>query len=293
MYAGRVVETSGVSELFGKPIHPYTEGLLAAIPKLDVDVTRLPTIKGSIPDPGAGDPRLPLQPTLRDRAAAVPGRSAGPASRGRVALRPMSAAGGHAMSAASVVSVHDLVKVFPVRGDRGEKSQLRAVNGVSFEIGDGETLALVGESGSGKSTIGRLLVGLIAPTSGHISFDGNGSTERNVKSTFRRPAPRSVRVPGSLLARSIRACGSTTASPSRCDIAGHMTRTDRADRVAELLETVGLAAASATVIRTNSPAASASGSASPARSPCNRNSSSATSRCRRSTSRCRRRSSTC
>jgi oligopeptide/dipeptide ABC transporter ATP-binding protein len=51
MYAGRVVETSGVSELFRKPIHPYTEGLLAAIPKLDVDVTRLPTIKGSIPDP--------------------------------------------------------------------------------------------------------------------------------------------------------------------------------------------------------------------------------------------------
>jgi oligopeptide/dipeptide ABC transporter ATP-binding protein len=51
MYAGRVVETSGVSDLFRKPIHPYTEGLLAAIPKLDVDVTRLPTIKGSIPDP--------------------------------------------------------------------------------------------------------------------------------------------------------------------------------------------------------------------------------------------------
>jgi oligopeptide/dipeptide ABC transporter ATP-binding protein len=51
MYAGRVVETSGVSDLFRKPIHPYTEGLLAAIPKLDVDVVRLPTIKGSIPDP--------------------------------------------------------------------------------------------------------------------------------------------------------------------------------------------------------------------------------------------------
>jgi peptide/nickel transport system ATP-binding protein len=51
MYAGRVVETSGVSDLFRKPLHPYTEGLLAAIPKLDIDVDRLPTIKGSIPDP--------------------------------------------------------------------------------------------------------------------------------------------------------------------------------------------------------------------------------------------------
>src|ERR1700693_5680566 len=55
----------------------------------------------------------------------------------------------------------DLVKVFPVRGDRGEKLLLRAVNRVSFEIGDGETLGLVGESGSGKSTIGRLVVGVI------------------------------------------------------------------------------------------------------------------------------------
>jgi oligopeptide/dipeptide ABC transporter ATP-binding protein len=51
MYAGRIVETAPVKDLFRKPYHPYTEGLLAAIPKLDVDVNRLPTIRGSIPDP--------------------------------------------------------------------------------------------------------------------------------------------------------------------------------------------------------------------------------------------------
>jgi oligopeptide/dipeptide ABC transporter ATP-binding protein len=51
MYAGRIVETAPVKDLFRKPFHPYTEGLLAAIPKLDVDVARLPTIRGSIPDP--------------------------------------------------------------------------------------------------------------------------------------------------------------------------------------------------------------------------------------------------
>ena len=51
MYAGRIVETAPVKDLFRKPYHPYTEGLLAAIPKLDVDVARLPTIRGSIPDP--------------------------------------------------------------------------------------------------------------------------------------------------------------------------------------------------------------------------------------------------
>jgi oligopeptide/dipeptide ABC transporter ATP-binding protein len=62
MYAGRVVETSGVSDLFRKPLHPYTEGLLAAIPKLDIDVDRLPTIKGSIPDPAQAIPGCRFSP---------------------------------------------------------------------------------------------------------------------------------------------------------------------------------------------------------------------------------------
>ena len=62
MYAGRVVETSGVSDLFRKPLHPYTEGLLAAIPKLDIDVDRLPTIKGSIPDPTQAIPGCRYSP---------------------------------------------------------------------------------------------------------------------------------------------------------------------------------------------------------------------------------------
>jgi oligopeptide/dipeptide ABC transporter ATP-binding protein len=69
MYAGRVVESSGVSDLFRKPLHPYTEGLLAAIPKLDVDVDRLPTIKGSIPDPAQAIPGCRYGPRC---AIAVP-----------------------------------------------------------------------------------------------------------------------------------------------------------------------------------------------------------------------------
>jgi oligopeptide/dipeptide ABC transporter ATP-binding protein len=66
MYAGRIVETAPVKDLFRRPFHPYTEGLLAAIPKLDVDVVRLPTIRGSIPDPAQAirgcrySPRCPV-----------------------------------------------------------------------------------------------------------------------------------------------------------------------------------------------------------------------------------------
>jgi oligopeptide/dipeptide ABC transporter ATP-binding protein len=61
-----VVEVAPVGQMFRSPVHPYTEGLLSAIPKLDVDVRRLPTIAGSIPDPTAVipgcrySPRCPL-----------------------------------------------------------------------------------------------------------------------------------------------------------------------------------------------------------------------------------------
>jgi oligopeptide/dipeptide ABC transporter ATP-binding protein len=75
---------------------------------------------------------------------------------------------------APLLSVRDLVKHFPIR--RGvfgrETGQVRAVDGVSFDVAPGETLALVGESGCGKSTTGRAVLRLIEPTSGSVSFAG-------------------------------------------------------------------------------------------------------------------------
>lgn len=67
-----------------------------------------------------------------------------------------------------LLSVEGLVKHFHLRGN----DYVGAINGVSFEIGRGETLGLVGESGSGKTTVGRCLLRLIEPTRGSIRFDG-------------------------------------------------------------------------------------------------------------------------
>ena len=82
-------------------------------------------------------------------------------------------------SSQALVIAHDLAKTFDVSApwlsrviERKPRQLLKAVDGVSFEIERGKTLALVGESGCGKSTVARLLVGLYEPTRGALSFDG-------------------------------------------------------------------------------------------------------------------------
>lgn len=74
----------------------------------------------------------------------------------------------------SLLSVRDLVKHFPItRGVFGRTvGAVRAVDGISFDVKQGETLGLVGESGCGKTTAGRAILRLIEPTSGQVTFDG-------------------------------------------------------------------------------------------------------------------------
>ncbi|MDD3784261.1 MAG: dipeptide ABC transporter ATP-binding protein [Hydrogenophaga sp.] len=99
------------------------------------------------------------------------------------------------MSSTPLVVATDLAKTFDVSApwlnrvlDRKPRQWLRAVDGVSFEIPRGQTLALVGESGCGKSTVARLLVGLYEPSRGRFAFDG-----QDAHAAYRTPQGRQLR----------------------------------------------------------------------------------------------------
>ena len=183
MYAGRVVERAKVADLFAQPQHPYTIGLLGSIPRLDVEQDRLAAIEGQVPNPLApvGGCRFHPRCPFVDRA--MPQRRAPDRRRRRRAPgcvlarapgRRCECCRVKSSTATALLRVDNLVKHFPVQQGlfARQSGAVRAVDGVSFELAVGETLALVGESGCGKSTTGRLLLRLLEPTSGTVHFDG-------------------------------------------------------------------------------------------------------------------------
>lgn len=148
MYRGKVVEQGSASEILHHPQEPYTQGLLACRPPLDRRPRRLPTVEEFLGNTGDIEKLESLEnlESLEDiESKALP-----------------------------LISVQDLTVTYTLKKSLlGKPLQtLKGVDGVSFDIMEGETLGLVGESGCGKSTLGRALLRLIDHSSGSISYRG-------------------------------------------------------------------------------------------------------------------------
>jgi peptide/nickel transport system ATP-binding protein len=148
MEKGHVVETAKSADIFARPEHPYTRKLMRATPRIGVSLRDL------LPEEeAAASPRAPTVKVADDEKEAL-------------------------------LSVEKLVKEYPRQGASATLSKLfsrkppveaevfRAVDGISFTVGHGESVGLVGESGCGKSTTSMMVMRLLDQSSGRIVFDG-------------------------------------------------------------------------------------------------------------------------
>jgi oligopeptide/dipeptide ABC transporter ATP-binding protein len=139
-----------------------------------------------------------------------------------------------------LLHVNRLQKLFPiVRGWSREKAFVRAVDGVTFSVGEGETLGLVGESGCGKTTVGRLILRLIDPTEGEITYQGEDLTAMGKKRI--RAVRRSVQIIFQDPFASLNPRMTVSEIVGRpMEIHGISNRSQRDGKVTELLASVGL-----------------------------------------------------
>jgi oligopeptide/dipeptide ABC transporter ATP-binding protein len=178
---------------------------------------------------------------------AVPSTAAGDETRMPLATGPGVLMPLRGLPERPLLEVHDLVKHFPLRDGavmsllRGRRRVVRAVDGVSFTIGAGETLGLVGESGCGKTTTGRLVLRAIEPTRGRIFFDGQDISTLSARQVlpFRRKAQIVFQDPYTSLNPRM-TVGRAVGEPIVVHRLG--SRAELADRVRALLEMVGLQA---------------------------------------------------
>jgi peptide/nickel transport system ATP-binding protein len=206
MYAGGIVESGTAKDIFANPRHPYTIGLLNAVPRLDDPKDRkLVPIEGLPPNLADKPATCPFMPRCTYRTAVcsqepAPGlvhvdgihyaacyvnvgeAEAAAAGSGTIRIAAEEpAAKSHASHPAAskpktetLLEVRNLKTYFPVTKGllKRKVGDIKAVDDISFDIKKGETLGLVGESGCGKTTVARSILRMYDPTGGQIIFEG-------------------------------------------------------------------------------------------------------------------------
>ena len=255
LYAGELVESAPAAQLFHRPAHPYTRGLLDALPDIDLARAFRP-IRGRLPDltrRPEGCVFAPRCDFLEDACtrAQPPMATVGESHVARclrwetaMAAPPMrqerrlGAASGEI--AAAVASVRNLTKHYDEPGALTRwlglaRPPVHALDDVTLEVRGGEVLALVGESGCGKTTLGRLVLRLLAPTSGAVTVrrrqsgaevTSDAEFRRVVRIVFQNPSLNPMKRVAAILDRPLAIQG--------------VPRRARRLRVRELLEAVRL-----------------------------------------------------
>ncbi|WP_375260851.1 ABC transporter ATP-binding protein [Palleronia sp.] len=214
MYKGRVVESGPTAKILGQPDHPYTQALIAAVPRPDKKMHRFPLIAY-----GGGLPRIDVNE--------LGGGWTAPDTDG------------------PLVELRGITKRFLERGSiiPSRRRHFTAVDDVSFDIRTGEVFGLVGESGSGKSTIARMIAALYPLDGGEVRFDGtpvHKGADRATLDLYRRQIQMIFQDPFSSLNPRMRVAD-IVAEPLR-HLAGLSGR-DVRKRVDGLLDGVGLGTA--------------------------------------------------
>ncbi len=155
MHNGEILERGTVQEILNHPQHPYTQGLLACRPPMDIRLKRLPIVKEFLDGQWQGGKAQilhDLQITKEER---------------KIHLEQL-------YSKQPLLKVEHLQTWYPLRKGvfNHVYGHVKAVDDVTIDVYEGETLGLVGESGCGKTTLGRSILRLAEPTGGKVWFDG-------------------------------------------------------------------------------------------------------------------------
>jgi peptide/nickel transport system ATP-binding protein len=245
MYAGRIVEIGPTARLFGEPVHPYTRGLIKAVPSPE-RAEVLTGIDGQQPRPGRRGPgcsfaaRCSYAISDCTTTAIEPVIVAGRSVR-CLRARDIQATHPEHLPVAAVPAAVAGTPALSVRAVAASYSSMQVLSGIGLEVPPRTCVAIVGESGSGKTTLARCVAGLHRDWTGEITFQGTalarGAGQRNkdllrkVQYIFQNPYtslnPR--KTIGQIIDQQLRQFSD-------------LSRRDRSARVAEVLEDVSLGA---------------------------------------------------